>query len=41
MGGGGLELSRELLPSACTDTTLFFSADIEQLPLAVQELRAS
>lgn len=40
MGGGGLELSRELLPSACTDTSLFFSADIGQLPLAVQELRA-
>lgn len=26
MGGAGLELSREPLPSACTDASLFFSA---------------
>lgn len=41
MGGVGLELSRELLPSACTGASLFFSADIRQPPLAGQELRAA
>lgn len=35
MGGLGLEPSRKLLPSACAD------ADIGQLPLAGQELRAA
>lgn len=31
MGGVSLELSRELLLSACTDASLFFSADIGQV----------
>lgn len=39
--GVDLELSRELLPSPCTDASLFFRANIGQLPLSGQELRAA